>query len=801
MYNSKDFTPLRSWTLDRDANVTMQLLKDSFEEIIVAAGYKIAVVDIEIDESLPAISIQNREDYRHMGVYVYCYENTVEMAIEGKGHQVKATDLEKVYSKAVGAIRGLQAGYTNTKNIMGRFGMNKGASIGVGVGVAAGAVIGGSIRAAVKLGKLLLRDKEAYEKEMAFYELAIGIGDYIVGGTDPVGVIRALTRNAEENNDKIAQYLLGNAYCEGRGVGVSLDKSIRYYALAAKNGEQRSREILAIEYLYGESDYTVEEKNTGLIYLTELADNGDIAAANSLIDVYRTGEINGIPANASKTIEVAENYAREGNVYACAVLANIYDSAKKSEAIDFDAYKDDEKAFKYYVQLIQHDEPIYIEEAAMSLARMYRDSRGVDGSREEELKYYGLAASKGNLEAKCALANAYTLGLGTDKDHSIAQKICNELIKSGNKEVLPTAYYCSYVIADEAKKYKVSMENARKYISCINAEEEKAVELQKYLVEQEALLSKMTDAERREYLQERKPLFNGFTGNLNVNKKTLAIIVGLILLLIIGFFGIKSILCSEADYSSEGRTVATTSSNYAVETECQETDIFTNDDTEILVRTEVDMPTITGNEMLNSGVQDWANNYVELAESFRSEYSDFSYDYLEYTEPYTDSEFYGTDYPIYFYSRHVVYIPEDDGFLKKPRADDKVLSLIYNSYSETGGAHGFSSFDGASFDVETGELLSFEAIATDYDSFSNKVLTIIINEIEVKAQEIYIFEDYEDTIYSLWYDDATTWYMSDTGLVFIYSPYTLATYADGSIVVEVPYEDVADYMEDKYLKQ
>jgi len=541
MYNSKDFTPLRSWTIDSDVNVTKQLLKDSFEEVIRATGYKVAVYDIEIDKRLPAISIRNREDDRHMGVYVYCNGNIVEMAIEGRGHQIKAKDLEKVYSKAVGAMRGVHAGYTNTKNILDRFGMRgTGVSIGAGVGVAAGAVIGTSVRLVAKGLSLLLRDKEAYDKEMAFYELAIGLGDYIVGGTDPAGVTKALIKNAEENNDEIAQYLLGNAYCEGRGVEVSLDESIRYYALAAKNGEKRSREILAVEYLYGEREYTVEEKWTGLIYLTELADNGDVAAANSLIDIYGTGDIEGIPADAEKTIEVAEKYAGEGNVYACMILANIYDSDKVSSKVDFDAYKDDKKAFEYYVQLIQHDESSYVEEAAISLAHMHRDSRGVEGNREEELRYYGLAALKGNLEAKSVLASAYTLGLGIDKDHSVAQKLCNELIRSGNKEVLPIAYYCNYVIADEAKKYKVSMENARKYISLENAEEEKKEELQRYLAEQEELISKMTDEERREYLQERKPLFGGFkkkekgegTGG---NKKIVIAIVAVLAVIVLIF--------------------------------------------------------------------------------------------------------------------------------------------------------------------------------------------------------------------------------------------------------------------------
>lgn len=257
---------------------------------------------------------------------------------------------------------------------------------------------------------------------------------------------------------------------------------------------------------------------------------------------------------------------------------------------------------------------------------------------------------------------------------------------------------------------------------------------------------------------------------------------------------------SEANYSSKGRTVATSSSNYEVKTECQETNVFINDDMEISVRTEVDVPTITGNEELDSGVQNWVNNYVEQAESFRNEYDDVSHNDLEYMESHIDSEFYGTDYPIYFYSRNVVYVPEVAEVLKSPRADDKVLSLIYDSYSETGGVHGFSGFDGASFDVGTGELLSFEAIAIDYESFLNEVLISIINEIEIKTQETYIFEGYEDTIYSLWYDNATVWYMSENGFVFIYSPYILDPYESGSIVVEVPYEKAADYMDDKYLK-
>ena len=500
-------------------------------------------------------------------------------------------------------------------------------------------------------------------------------------------------------------------------------------------------------------------------------------------------------------IELAETYASRNNLYACMLLASVYDSAKTSADMDTQPYKDDQKALNKYLQIIQNGSSEYIEEAAISLAWMYRDARGTDENKAEELNCYELAASKGNLEAKAILAQYYTLGIGTDKNYNKAQEICKEITKSGNQSLLPIVYYCNYVMADEAKKYKVSIDNARKYINCANVEEEKVVELQKYLAEQEELISKMTDDERREYLQERKPLFDGFKGNLN--KKVLAIVVGLIILLIIGAFVMKGIgnnSQSEESYSSIGESVATTSSNYEVKTERQETDVFINNNTEILVRTEVDILTITGNKELNSSVQEWVNNYVEQAETFRNEYSDFSYEDLEFMESHSDSEFYGTEYPLYFYSRNVVYVPDTDGFLKSPRTDDKVLSLIYSSYSDTGGAHGVYSFEGGTFDVETGEPLSFETISTDYESFSDSVLTCIINKIEEKAQETSVYEDYEDTIYSLWYDNTTSWYMSDEGFVFIYNPYTLASYADGTIVVEVPYEEVADYMDSKYIK-
>ena len=55
MYKSKDFTELRNWTLSNDVEVTINDIKEAFEELTRAADIPVSIIDIEIDNSLPAI--------------------------------------------------------------------------------------------------------------------------------------------------------------------------------------------------------------------------------------------------------------------------------------------------------------------------------------------------------------------------------------------------------------------------------------------------------------------------------------------------------------------------------------------------------------------------------------------------------------------------------------------------------------------------------------------------------------------------------------------------------------------------
>ena len=574
MYKSKDFTELRNWTLGDDIKVTISDIKSIFEEMIHAIKADIYIRNITIDGSLPAIALHSSSNSNYMDIYVYLHNNLVGMALEGKGEQIKAQELEKLFYKAAGIVSGVHNSYKQTKNIMARFGVRgTGASIGAGVGVAAGAVIGGSVRLVAKGVKALLRNQEAYDREMGFYNLALGLGDYLIGGADTNNIIAELKNNAEEEN-ALAQYLLGMAYAEGRGETSDFEAALRWFAAAALNGERRSREIIAYEYLFGEKEYSIEEKHIGLEYLEEIADAGDEDAVVNIIDIYGLGVIEGIPYDLGKFFEAAEKYADSGNMYACMVLASAYDSAKESRDIDFSPYKNDEKAAMRYGQIVQEKESQYIEEAAISLVHMYQAGKITDQNHCNEIYYLTIAASKGNIEAKTVLAEYYTFGIGTEKNYVKAQKLCDEIIRSGNQEAISTAYYCNYIIADESRKYKLSMDYARKYIGCDGAEADKIEELKKYLKEKENFISNMTDEERWAYLGEKKPLLYDFRKRIKqrqeegkwkefllLHKKVIAIGCIAIVILIIVLISVHGLKDDEDAENADRKSYSSHSNN------------------------------------------------------------------------------------------------------------------------------------------------------------------------------------------------------------------------------------------------
>ena len=243
------------------------------------------------------------------------------------------------------------------------------------------------------------------------------------------------------------------------------------------------------------------------------------------------------------------------NIYSKFALANICDSAIAGYA----PFKDDKKAAALYNQLLSEEDGEYAGTSAFNLGIMFREGRGVDRNTDNAINCFELAAKCQNTDGY-----RYLLGYfadGEDVDSSLVNKGCDYFTGQNEAEMMPAVYYCRFKLADRDESYKSSMEYANRYIECENADEDKKEELKKYLAEKNEQISNMTDAERRKFLKEKKPLFSG--DESSKKKKIIiacaaaAVIIGIILLLALngnnyngtdsqenGQYG-----CGEPDYS------------------------------------------------------------------------------------------------------------------------------------------------------------------------------------------------------------------------------------------------------------
>ena len=509
MYRTEDFTRLRLWDCGQDADITLDDVETVFKDLAIAIGdSKIYVWTDTVDakkelgiSEYPVLRIRH-ENSAYLPIFVMLFQqgkNTcIAMGTSGKCEQIKAPELQKLYVQAAGAVYNTYArikyGANIGKSLAARFGATGvGTSIGMGLAAATGAAVRGSIKMAVKGIKVLMRDKEAYEREMGFYTFALGMGDYLIGGTDSNDCFGRLLRHAKDGNIT-AQYLMGNAYLEGRGTEADFDKAIQWFDVAAANGHEKSQDIIAGEYLFGEKNYSLEQKETAVKYLILMADREDSDAMDILLQIYGKGEVEGIPADLHKALEFAEKFSKTGNLMAKMMIAQASDHAYLDEDGSLADYKNDERAAGLYQELVAAGNADYVKIAAYNLGCMYQTGRGVTQSAAEAVHYLKMAYENGEREAAGILLQYYLKG--DFPEASSVKRICQDIISNGDAALLPIAYYCQFRIADNREQYRDSMAYAKKYLACANAEEEKKAEVQKYLDEKEAQISSISEEER-----------------------------------------------------------------------------------------------------------------------------------------------------------------------------------------------------------------------------------------------------------------------------------------------------------------
>ena len=137
----------------------------------------------------------------------------------------------------------------------------------------------------------------------------------------------------------------------------------------------------------------------------------------------------------------------------------------------------------------------------------------------------------------------------------------------------------------------------------------------------------------------------------------------------------------------------------------------------------------------------------------------------------------------------------DDVSYSVQRADDRVISLTVNYYTDAGGAHGYTFWRGAVYDTQTGDRLTLDDLSDDPEAF--RAATLAYNQ-ELAATDSYSERMFSTdditngTLETVLYEEENVWYLSGAGLVFVSDAYDLGSYADGAIEFIIPYRDLPD---------
>ncbi len=125
------------------------------------------------------------------------------------------------------------------------------------------------------------------------------------------------------------------------------------------------------------------------------------------------------------------------------------------------------------------------------------------------------------------------------------------------------------------------------------------------------------------------------------------------------------------------------------------------------------------------------------------------------------------------------------------RADSQFLSLKCLSSDYLGGAHGNYAYLGAVFDSQSGKKLSLTDLAEDKEAFRKKGLSLTLDYLKDKKDELELFDDYEESVKEFWSEDRENWYLKEDNLIIVFNPYEIAPYASGAVEISLSMEQVS----------
>ena len=144
-----------------------------------------------------------------------------------------------------------------------------------------------------------------------------------------------------------------------------------------------------------------------------------------------------------------------------------------------------------------------------------------------------------------------------------------------------------------------------------------------------------------------------------------------------------------------------------------------------------------------------------------------------------------------FYFSTITYSPV--------RLDQQVLSFYGSEIIYNGTPRSVSANISVTYDLSTGKALSLEDILVANYS-AEDLVNLILDGLAYYSQEGVLFADYEYIISDMFSTNTpvNSWYFSQKGLCFYFSPYEIAPNNAGTIVAEIPYESLSSLLKDCY---
>lgn len=191
--------------------------------------------------------------------------------------------------------------------------------------------------------------------------------------------------------------------------------------------------------------------------------------------------------------------------------------------------------------------------------------------------------------------------------------------------------------------------------------------------------------------------------------------------------------------------------------------------------------TVEGDEYenLKRNIENWS---LERSEGLRSLYT--SFEESAAADAQNSEEFYG--YSLY-------------QTVSVARSDERVVSLLDDTYQYTGGAHGTAYREGVNFDSQSGKQLAFKDIFSDYENFKEEASERIIYYLKENYGEE-LFDDYIETVEGMWQDDMEPeWYLDGSGIAIVLQEYSVGPYVIGTPEIHLSYSEFKHYIKEAYL--